>query len=80
MPSAAGGVGLGLVFGWLTAAAPLPAGPGRAGALLAALSALAAEAALLGDGAAAAWCVAAMVAGAALRLAVAAAARKGVGA
>lgn len=80
MSSDAGGVGLGLVAGWLAAAAPLPAGPGRLGAVVAALGALAAEVALLGDGAAAAWCVTAMVAGAGLRLGLVVVARRRVAA
>lgn len=78
MSPVAGGVGLGLVFGWLVASAPLPARRLSAGAVLVALGALVAEAALLGDGVAAAWCIAAVAVGAALRTGVALVARRGV--
>jgi hypothetical protein len=59
----AGGIGLGVVAGWLTASVPLPRTPGPAGGLLVALGALVATAGLLGAGDAATGCLAGVVLG-----------------
>ncbi|MGH9177988.1 MAG: hypothetical protein ACRD0N_05485 [Acidimicrobiales bacterium] len=71
---------MGLVFGWLAAAALPSRRPGRVGAVLAGLGAVVAEVAAFGDAVGAAWCVGAMVAGAALRFGAGAAVRRDVAA
>ena len=58
--SRAGGVGLGLVAGWLAASTPLPRDPLRVGVLLAVIGAVTAETALLAGGDDAAWTLAAV--------------------
>ena len=73
MPAEAGGVGLGLIFGWLAAATLPVRRPAQAGAVLAALGGVVVEVAAFGDAVGAGWCVAAMAAGGAARLGVAAA-------
>lgn len=69
---------MGMVFGWLAAAALPRHQPGRVGAVLAGLGAVVAEVAALGDGADAALCLAAMAVGGAARFGFGAAARRGV--
>lgn len=79
MPAMAGGVGLGLVFGWL-AAAPPRRQPVHTGAVLAGLFAVVAEVAAFAGGAGAAGCLVAMAVGGAARIGFGAAVRRGVAA
>jgi hypothetical protein len=53
----AGGIGLGVVAGWVVASVALPRGPAAVGGLLAALGAVVAAAGLVGGADAAGWCV-----------------------
>jgi hypothetical protein len=80
MPAMAGGVGLGLVFGWLAGAAVPVRQPVRAGGMLAAMGAAVAEVAAFGTGADAAACVAAMAVGGAARFGFGAAVKREVAA
>jgi hypothetical protein len=63
----AGGIGLGLVGGWVVASVALPRGPVAVGGLLAALGAVVAVAGLVGGGDAAGWCVAGGIVGFVIR-------------